>query len=287
MMVGLHIDIAVNNNNSQSGDSHMSTMQRLNLTSFGDCHQWFFQNGCFFSSALLYTNPTIEFKSSQCLLDELQISWCPFLKSIPRGILPINLKSFAISWCKNLIEIKQEDQDNLGTKPKLWTMAYRANTRKIFIKAQGIKAIPYHSYLFFMRRQVRTFFLGDLTFIRGTVSCSCQCSWYGAMTGAPLTLLKMHSLSTRHNAQGYSCMHDSPSIIPLIVEEVEAFMFLALSHVFSLFFFSFHVLALNSKPLEFMHVRKLLSFELENFPVDQLIVCAISALHAGSLLHEN
>lgn len=33
MMVDIHIDIAVNNNNSQLGDSHMSTMQRLNLTS--------------------------------------------------------------------------------------------------------------------------------------------------------------------------------------------------------------------------------------------------------------
>nr|TKR91600.1 hypothetical protein D5086_0000220450 [Populus alba] len=33
MMVDVHINIVVNNNNSQSGDSHMSTMQRLNLTS--------------------------------------------------------------------------------------------------------------------------------------------------------------------------------------------------------------------------------------------------------------
>ncbi|KAJ6310063.1 hypothetical protein OIU76_014910 [Salix suchowensis] len=29
MMVDIHIDIVVNNNNSQLGDSHMSTMQRL------------------------------------------------------------------------------------------------------------------------------------------------------------------------------------------------------------------------------------------------------------------
>ncbi|KAG6761049.1 hypothetical protein POTOM_034239 [Populus tomentosa] len=33
MMVDVHINIVVNNNNSQSGHSHMSTMQRLNLTS--------------------------------------------------------------------------------------------------------------------------------------------------------------------------------------------------------------------------------------------------------------
>ncbi|KAJ6895792.1 hypothetical protein NC651_022125 [Populus alba x Populus x berolinensis] len=49
-------------------------------------------------------------KSSQCLLEELPISWCPFLKSTPRGMLPINLKSLAISRCENLIESKLENQ---------------------------------------------------------------------------------------------------------------------------------------------------------------------------------
>lgn len=40
-------------------------------------------------------------KSSQCL-EELLISWCPSLKSIPVGLFPITLKSLAISWCTNL-----------------------------------------------------------------------------------------------------------------------------------------------------------------------------------------
>ncbi|KAJ6777580.1 hypothetical protein OIU74_001541 [Salix koriyanagi] len=41
-------------------------------------------------------------KSNQCLLEELLISWCPSLKSIPIGLFPITLKSLAISWCTNL-----------------------------------------------------------------------------------------------------------------------------------------------------------------------------------------
>ncbi|KAJ6984768.1 hypothetical protein NC653_022933 [Populus alba x Populus x berolinensis] len=49
-------------------------------------------------------------KSSQCLLEELLIIWCPLLKPIPRGMLPINLKSLAISRCENLIESKLENQ---------------------------------------------------------------------------------------------------------------------------------------------------------------------------------
>ncbi|KAJ6905262.1 hypothetical protein NC652_023122 [Populus alba x Populus x berolinensis] len=60
MMVDVHINIVVNNNNSQSGDSHMSTMQRLNLTSpLRIVINGSSRMAILLLLSLLYTNPTI------------------------------------------------------------------------------------------------------------------------------------------------------------------------------------------------------------------------------------
>ncbi|KAJ6984776.1 hypothetical protein NC653_022932 [Populus alba x Populus x berolinensis] len=62
MMVDVHINIVVNNNNSQSGDSHMSTMQRLNLTSpLRIVINGSSRMAILLLLSLLYTNPTSKF----------------------------------------------------------------------------------------------------------------------------------------------------------------------------------------------------------------------------------